>query len=321
MKIKFTFFALFICLASFAQNSDKGFSFQGFAIDPDGKALGATSITVKFTISPSTGTGGSYTETHVMTTDPFGVFHATIGKGSKESGSDDFKTLDYTRSGTIYKLKVEVKKTSGGIYTTINEADFNAVPYARKAENGVPVGTIVTFAGPKSKIPEGWALCDGAQKDGSSNDWKQLYEAIGNAWGGSGTTFYLPDLRGMFLRGVNDGRTDGYKDPEANSRAALKSGGNSGDAVGAVQGESFKSHAHSGTTNNDGAHSHSWTSNNQASEDGDGAVAWNNTDGEHYDNSTYTLTGGTHSHSFNTNASGGSETRPTNAGIYYIIKY
>ena len=323
MKRTFTLLAfLWISVVTFSQTSDKGYSFQGYAIDPDGKALGATAITVQFTISPSTGTGKSYTETQSLTTDAFGVFHSIVGKGSKVSGSDDFKTLDYSRSGTVYKLKVEVKKTAGGVYTTINEADFNAVPYARKAENGVPVGTVITFAGPKSKIPEGWALCDGSQKDGTSSDWVQLYEAIGTTWGGSGTTFYLPDLRGMFLRGVNDGRTDGYRDPDASSRAAFRSGANSGDAVGAVQADATSRPNTNFTTTTDGNHTHSYTDQGFGNESncwGSGSCSGGVYLGTQLSRASNVDAAGSHNHSVS--GGGDNETRPTNAGIYYIIKY
>lgn len=311
---------LLISLSSIAQTSTKGFSFQGYAIDPDGKALGSTAITVQFTISPSTGTGGTYVETYSLTTDPFGVFSAIIGEGSKVSGAD-FKTLDFTRVGTRYKLKVEVKKTSGGVYATISDSDFNAVPYARQAENGVPVGTIISFAGPKNKIPEGWAICDGSSQDGTSTQWKQLFDILGTTWGGSGNNFNLPDLRGMFLRGVNDTRADAFADPSAASRTAATTGGNTGNNPGTFQTDQNESHTHTGTTNTDGAHTHNWTTNNQASTDGDDAAAWNNTDGEYENNSTFTLTGGTHNHAFTTNSSGGTESRPNNASVYYIIKY
>lgn len=328
MKLRITLFATLLLFAfnSFSQTSDKGFSFQGFAIDPDGKALGATSITIRFTVSPSVGTGGTYAETYVLTTDPYGVFHAVVGKGTKESGVD-FKTLDFTRAGTTYKLKVEVKKTSGGIYTTINDSDFNAVPYARKAENGVPVGTIVTFAGPKTKIPDGWALCDGTLVDGTSTQWKQLYDVLGLTWGGSGTNFNLPDLRGMFLRGVNDGRTDVYRDQDATSRAANKAGGNTGDNVGSVQTDQFESHAHGvndpghGHNITDPGHSHGIKT---ASSDG-GGDANDYGDNHNRDNRTYNSTTGITINSNTTGVSiqnnGGTESRPVNAGIYYIIKY
>lgn len=303
---------------TFAQTSDKGFSFQGYAIDQDGKAIGSTGITVRFTLSPASGTG-TYVEEHVLTSDPFGVFTAIVGKGTKQSG-DDFKTLDYTRKDIKYRLKVEVRKTSGGVYATISDAELNAVPYARKAENGVPVGTIIAFAGPKTKIPDGWALCDGSQRDGTAADWKQLYDMLGTSWGGSGTNFNLPDLRGMFLRGVNDGRTGTYSDPNAAARTAQQAGGNTADNVGSVQTDQFRQHTHTATSSTDGSHTHTWNNGTEGDDSGSGGS-----------NDEYTRTGGTvtdaiqaagnHSHTITVQNSGGSETRPINAGVFYIIKY
>jgi microcystin-dependent protein len=323
MKAKFALVLfLLTSILSVAQTSEKGFSFQGFAIDPDGKALGSTAITVRFSVSPSKGIGGNYSETYSLTTDPFGVFNSIIGKGTKETGSADFKSLDFTKKGTVYKLKVEVKKTNGGIYTTINESDFNAVPYARLAENGVPVGTVVAYAGDKNNVPEGWLICDGTSV--LQSDYPQLYAAIGSAWGASGSSFNVPDLRGMFLRGVNDGRSDAYKDPDSGSRVALKAGGNTGDKTGSIQAGETKSHNHSASASNSGAHSHninfamadvsaSWTGNgywpvNPAHRNNG---AWNKSTDQTPD----------HTHTISIGNNGGNETRPVNAGVYYIIKY
>jgi microcystin-dependent protein len=272
--------------------------------------------------------GGTYSETYALTTDPYGVFHAIIGKGTKESGSDDFKTLDFSKKGVIYKLKVEVKKTNGGVYSTINESDFNAVPYARTAENGVPVGTVVAYAGDKNNVPEGWILCDG--RSVLQSDYPQLYAAIGSAWGTSGSSFNVPDLRGMFLRGVNDGASGAYSDPNASGRSASKSGGNTGDKVGAVQTDAFRQHTHtgSGNTNTDGAHSHTDNENARAdNDDNDGVGNYIGGRGDNYNNDggngNIRPGGSDHKHafSFTSDATGGAESRPVNAGVYYIIKY
>ena len=321
MKLKFTFYALLLSFSIFAQTSDKGFSFQGFAIDPDGKALGSTSITVQFTISPSIGTGGTYIETHTPVSDPYGVFHCIIGKGTKGTGSIEFKYLDFTRKGTIYKLKVEVKKTSGGNFTTISDADFNAVPYARKAENGVPVGTIVAYGGDKNNVPDGWLLCDGASF--LQSDFPQLYAAIGTAWGTTGSSFNVPDLRGMFLRGVNDVKAGNYADPNAGSRASSNPGGNTGNAVGTIQDDENKPHAHTGATNNDGAHAHSYTDQGFGGESncwGNGSCSGSVYLGVQTSRGSSTANDGAHSHAFTTNNTG-VEARPNNAYVYYIIKF
>ena len=157
-----------------------------------------------------------------------------------------------------------------------------------------PTGTIMAFAGDVVNIPFGWMLCNGAAINRVS--YSNLYNAIGTAWGvGDGsTTFNIPDLRGQFLRGVNMGSGN---DPDASSRTA-NNGGNSGDNVGSYQGDAFKSHNHSMSFNH-------WTSgvpNNYPTLSGYNSAANN-----------AVINGVSHS--------GGSETRPKNAGVNYIIKY
>lgn len=302
-----------------AQHSTKGFSFQGYASDPEGKALGSVGITVKFTLYSGTNTNLTYVEEQSLTTDAYGVFSATVGEGTVVGA--DTKTPYAALNLNLYKysLKVEVKKTAGGSYTEISDEELNAVPYARSAENGVPVGTIVAFAGPTTTIPDGWALCDGGSKDGTQDEWKALFEAIGTGWGGSGTTFNLPDCRGMFLRGVDGGRGS---DDDAGSRTALVSGGNTGDNVGTYQADENKSHQHTGNTAGAGAHAHNYNKPNVGSFSlqSNTSDAANRTKEYVNDNGGTTTTNGNHAHAFTTDASGGAETRPENVSVYYIIK-
>jgi|APGre2960657404_1045060.scaffolds.fasta_scaffold00017_53 microcystin-dependent protein len=65
------------------------------------------------------------------------------------------------------------------------------------------VGQVVHFA--MSAAPTGWLKCNGAAV--SRTTYAALYAAIGTAFGsGDGsTTFAVPDLRGRFLRGLDDG--------------------------------------------------------------------------------------------------------------------
>ena len=67
-----------------------------------------------------------------------------------------------------------------------------------------PVGSVYTFAG--STVPTGWLKCNGALL--SRTTYAALFAVIGTTYGaGDGsTTFALPDLRGEFVRGVDDGR-------------------------------------------------------------------------------------------------------------------
>ena len=65
----------------------------------------------------------------------------------------------------------------------------------------LPAGTITMFAG--STAPAGWLICDG--RSVSSTDYPELYAVIGTTYGGYGTNFQLPDLRGRFPVGKNSG--------------------------------------------------------------------------------------------------------------------
>lgn len=319
MKTKLlSIFTVAVLFASsvFAQTSDMGFSFQGYAIDPDGKSIGNEGVTVRFTITP-----GTFTEEHTLTTDAFGVFTAIVGNSSAAKNAE-FAEIDFTKKNTVYSLQVEVKKTVGGTYTTISNAPMNAVPYARHAANGVPVGTVVVYAGDANNVPEGWLLCDGASV--GQADYPQLYAILGSAWGTSGSSFNLPDLRGRFLRGVDDGAG---VDPNASTRTASNTGGNTGDLVGTVQGDATARPNSNFTTNTTGNHSHDVSvnivhSSTNGGGDGYGDLDHSSSGGYdwgHANQPPGTYSSGNHSHSIT--GGGDAETRPVNASVYYIIKY
>lgn len=68
----------------------------------------------------------------------------------------------------------------------------------------IPAGAIQYFA--QSSAPDGWLKANGAAV--SRSLYANLFAAVGTTFGaGDGkTTFNLPDLRGEFLRGLDDGR-------------------------------------------------------------------------------------------------------------------
>jgi len=110
-----------------------------------------------------------------------------------------------------------------------------------------PVGTILPYAGNMDdgdafeKAHPQWKLCIGQPV--SRKAFPELFACIKIAWGsGDGIdTFNLPDLRGLFLRGVDQGA---HQDPEADSRKN-KQGVNGG--VGSFQSDSVGDHLHSRT--------------------------------------------------------------------------
>jgi hypothetical protein len=86
---------------------------------------------------------------------------------------------------------------------------LHSVPYALASADGVPIGSILSYAGPADKIPEGYLLCDGSAQKSAA--YPQVFNRIGKLWGdgsndeSASTDFNLPDLRGMFLRGADLG--------------------------------------------------------------------------------------------------------------------
>ncbi|MCD4769663.1 MAG: tail fiber protein [Bacteroidales bacterium] len=96
----------------------------------------------------------------------------------------------------------------------------------------LPAGMIVPFAGDAGSVPDGWLLCDGSEVSRTSYDRLFNTISVNYGYGDNSTTFNLPDLRGRFLRGVDNGSGN---DPDAASRTASNAGGNSGDAIGSWQ--------------------------------------------------------------------------------------
>jgi len=139
------------------------------------------------------------------------------------------------------KLEIRITAMVGvALLTALTMASGRAVADNGQSEDEVvtPVGSLVAFAG--AAVPNGWLLCDGRAV--SRTTYSALFAAIGTAWGvGDGsTTFNLPDMRGRFLRGVDNGAG---RDPDSTLRFATN-GGNAGDRVGSGQPDQFRSHTH-----------------------------------------------------------------------------
>jgi microcystin-dependent protein len=287
-----------------AQYPERGFNFQGIARDVDGKALTSENVEIRFTIYPDGG-GTSWSEEQSLTTDGFGVFTAVIG--SKQPNS--FKNIDF--AADRYFLKVEVKVS--GSYQVLSDTELLSVPYAKTADKALtadyatgaffPAGIIAPFAGPDTKVPAGWLLCNGQGL--KSADYPALYNTIGTAWGngsencpGGGCNFNAPDLQGVFIRGMDGTRG---LDPDKSGRTAIHAGGSTGNNVGSYQADQYYSHTHNYDDVYNDDSSRGGTVLNHEAADGDGTAIYN-----------WTKT---------STASGGNETRPRNAYVNYIIKY
>lgn len=176
----------------------------------------------------------------------------------------------------------------------------------------VPAGSIVMYAA--NSPPSGWLECNGASIDRTT--YAALFTAIGTTFGSvSGTVFNIPDLRGHFVRGWDNSR-----------------GVDSGRAFGSSQANQVGPHTHtassSGSTSSDGSHTHTDSINslnNDWATFGGSALSANGAASALSPLATAgTSSSGAHTHTLSisttVNSNGGTESRPINTALMYIIK-
>jgi phage-related tail fiber protein len=193
-------------------------------------------------------------------------------------------------------------ETSGS--TVVSTGVANVVEYKPTASlgaagGGVPVGSIM-YRASGSSVPDGFLKANGASV--SQSIYTDLYAEIGTTYGtgsfpGGGVTFSLPDLRGEFIRGFDDGK-----------------GVDSGRVIGTAQAAGTGTPVSPFTTNTTGNHAHGYqTVNNQAASAFAAAGGGGSAVG-----SPSTSTAGNHSHTI---TGGDAETRPRNLAMIALIKY
>ena len=131
----------------------------------------------------------------------------------------------------IFSKNNEILFRGGG---ADNDNYTRAVSFSLLSSTILPVGTIITSA--RATTPDGFLLCTGAAI--SRAVYADLFLAIGTAYGaGDGsTTFNIPDLRGEFIRGVDNGRgVDAGRQIGSNQSDAMRN--LTGTYYGALDGE------------------------------------------------------------------------------------
>lgn len=198
-------------------------------------------------------------------------------------------STDWIGTGKVVS-SASMKTTLDEIQTRLSDLETNAIP----------PGTIAAYGG--ETVPTGWLLCDGAAV--SRNQYARLFNALQISWGGGDgvNTFNVPDLRGMFLRGTDRGAG---RDPDVSTRTPINAGGASGDNVGSVETAAFGTHAHGVPINTPG--------------NGGGSV-WGNIPLNN-PNTMWGSSNGNAGYVQRSEPVGGTETRPLNANVHYIVKY
>lgn len=143
-------------------------------------------------------------------------------------------------------------------------------------------------------VPFGWLECNGAAI--SRSTFAALFGAIGTTFGiGDGsTTFNIPDMRGYFPRGWSD---TGSIDP--------------GRAFGSTQAAAFQSHSHGVT---DLGHNHTYTEPGPNVTVSGGGLNVNLA-------TNPTANTGTSTTGITIQNAGGTETRPVNVALLFLIKF
>lgn len=202
------------------------------------------------------------------------------------SSSDNPSPFSESKAGMVVYNTVSAGSgataVTPGLYIS-NGSSWQKMVASSSAIPGAPVGSVISMAA--NSTPTGYLVCDGSVV--SRTTYSDLFAIIGTTYGaGDGsTTFNLPDYRGYFLRGFDNGAGN---DPDASSRTG-------GDAVGSLQNDEIKSHNHSFNLPR-------------------GDASWSNGGGN-------SLWGNSNNRAYSSENTGGNETRPKNISVLYCIKY
>jgi hypothetical protein len=222
-----------------------------------------------------------------------------------------------------YNYKVQAKISEDSYGSVIFEREYALAPAG--SGSAFPIGSVIAYLGNSGNVAgmetNGWFKCDGRLIDNLSALSADEKTALKNVLGNSSN---LPDLRGSFLRGLDEGR--GWDDD-----AGTRTGGESTTGVRSQQGESMRKHTHSGTTSTNGLHDHGGETGSggydRRSDDGGTTGSAAENEGGH----THSISDdGDHSHTFTTGDPGnsvggitptaGNENRPDNVAVYWIIR-
>lgn len=232
-----------------------------------------------------------YDGANFVRVDPLGITQA----------AGDARYLQITAASTTYLPLAGGTLTGTLTLDAAPTADLQAATkkYVDDEIAGIPSATDLTPAGTviytaRSTAPTGYLKANGAAV--SRTTYATLFSAIGTTYGGGdgSTTFNLPDLRGEFVRGLDDGR-----------------GIDTSRTLGSSQGDATALPNNAFTTSNPGNHSHSYSGGDRQNLESGGQSQPVSQGGN------TTGAAGAHTHTI---GGGDAETRPRNIALLACIK-
>ncbi len=219
----------------------------------------------------------------------YGLPNTTIKSAPYNAAVDDFAQAlntprQVTGGGTGATTAEQALENLGGIRTNDIDELF--------------AGIIAPW--PTAAAPSGWLACNGAVV--SRVTYARLFSRIGTTYGaGDGSsTFHLPDLRGEFIRGLDQGR-----------------GVDTGRTLGSLQDDDLAPHVHSGVTSVNGSHTHTVGIETNFTAGSEMAAGVGYAQGAL---AVQTSSGGSHTHTVTIESAGGAESRPRNIALLYCVK-
>jgi microcystin-dependent protein len=181
--------------------------------------------------------------------------------------------------------------TSGNMSATISTTNGLTASNISPSAGLNPAGAVIMHAG--AAAPTGYVLCNGASYNTTTQ--AALFAAIGYVFGGSGVNFNVPNIQGIFVRGVG---------------SQIVGGKTYAGALGNLENDQFAAHTHSVYGGNSGG-----TASALANGVSDGVAGSVNPGGQ-----GYYLTAPASGQNFLQNSGAGTETQPANIALNYIIK-
>jgi len=137
-KLIHSIIGLMLSASVFAQ-APQSFKYQAVARDATGEVIADQQVSFQISILLGSESGTVvYTETHVDSTNQFGLITLEIGAGTT---TDDFTAIDW--SNDIYFIQIEMDASGGTSYILMGTSQLLSVPYALHAKTAENViGTI-----------------------------------------------------------------------------------------------------------------------------------------------------------------------------------